>query len=76
VEAGEFGDRDPVVDEEEEVEEEKLPVERTRFCGVDFIEAMLTCDEGKRCPKGDECGGGDVCVENTNCDRPLVVLDR
>eukprot|EP00985_Skeletonema_marinoi_P032581 scaffold39186_cov134-Skeletonema_marinoi.AAC.1 len=29
VEAGEFGDRDPVVDEEEEVEEEKLPVERT-----------------------------------------------
>ncbi len=61
VEAGEFGNRDP--EEEEEVkEEEEVPVELNRYCGIDFIDAMLTCDEGKKCPNGNECGGGDVCV--------------
>ena len=73
VQAGEFGNRDPVALEEEE---EVLPIELTRYCGLDFIDAMLTCDEGKKCPNQNECTGGDVCVEKTNCDKPLVTLRR
>jgi hypothetical protein len=71
VEAGEFGNRDP--EEEEEVE---VPVEMNRSCGLDFIDAMLTCDDGKKCPTGNECGGKQICVENTNCDKPLITFKR
>ena len=78
MEAGEFGNRDPEVDETEQEEEGGGKVEDVvkRYCGVDFIDAMLTCDEGKLCPNGDECVGGEVCVDNTNCDKPLVALKR
>lgn len=77
MEAGEFGSRDPVkeTDSEEEGGGEDA-IEERRYCGIDFIDAMLKCDEGTLCPNGDECGGGEVCVENTNCDKPLVSLNR
>eukprot|EP00986_Skeletonema_menzelii_P008552 scaffold3643_cov132-Skeletonema_menzelii.AAC.2 len=76
VEAGEFGNRDPVkeTDSDEEGGGEDA-IEERRYCGIDFIDAMLKCDEGKLCTNGDECGGGEVCVENTNCDKPLVSLN-
>ena len=77
MEAGEFGNRDPEVDETEQEEEGEVEDVVRRYCGVDFIDAMLTCDEGKLCPNGDEeCVGGEVCVDNTNCDKPLVTLKR
>lgn len=78
MEAGEFGNRDPDVEDGGEGGEggKEVPVELNRYCGVDFIDAMLTCKEEKKCPMGNECGGGDVCVEDTNCDKPLVELKR
>ena len=76
VEAGEFGNRDPEVDETDQEEEGEVEDVVRRYCGVDFIDAMLTCDEGKLCPNGDECVGGEICVDNTNCDKPLVSLKR
>ena len=91
VEAGEFGFRDPEPDDDDGgggdggsgggsgegggVDED---IGKNRYCGVDFIDAMLTCDEMKKCPSGDdsECSGDDVCIEDTNCDQPLVTLKK
>ena len=41
---------------------------KNRYCGVDFISVMLTCDEMRKCPGGDdsECSGDDVCIELCN----------
>ena len=87
VEAGEFGERDPEPDNEsggdgesggEGGAQDLEEVGKNRYCGVNFIDAMLQCDEMKKCPSGDdsECSGGDVCIEDTNCDQPLVALKR
>ena len=54
-------------------------VEHTAFCGVDWMDAMLTCDDTKAatpCPDGgEECPPLETCHTEISCQSPLILLN-